>query len=101
MTYNITLLDAASDWATVLLAPDRPVEVMTWRAITNFQHRPEWPAHARATHAKERLVALRRRVDPPSSSLEAATASLLQPPLYQPSWQRGYAARSTAPSTGR
>ena len=90
MTYNITLLDAASDWATVLLAPDRPVEVTRWRAITNFQHRPEWPAHARATHAAERLGALRRRVDPPAASLAYATAGLLQPPLYQLSWLRGY-----------
>ncbi len=87
--YNISLLDAAGDWATVFVSPDRPSEVTRRKVVTNFQHKVEWPQHARATHAVERLEHLQRQIDGPGSAADAIGA-LLQPPLYQTSWLRGH-----------
>mgnify|MGYP001613796593 CR=1 FL=1 len=89
MTYNVTLLDRHGAWATVFVSPDRPVEVTRERAVTNFQQAVEWPEHARATRAPERLAALRASVQD-ATDVERAREALLQPPLFQSAWQRGY-----------
>lgn len=95
MSYNVTLLDSNADWATVFVAPDRPVEVTRDRAVTNFQRKVEWPEHARATRSPERLEALRRQVEG-STSAQQAVAALLREPLYQTAWMRGYGTLYTA-----
>ncbi len=87
--YNVTLLDAAGEWATVFVSPDRPTEVTRRNVVTNFQHEIEWPQHARATHAVERLHHLQRQIDGPGSATDAI-AALLHPPLYQTAWLRGH-----------
>ncbi|MDR6538272.1 C45 family peptidase [Variovorax soli] len=89
MPYSITVLDRRAEWATVFVGPDRPAEVTRRKAVTNFQHHIEWPEHARATHAAERLERLQRQVDGPGT-LEDAIGALLQPPLYQSAYLRGY-----------
>jgi predicted choloylglycine hydrolase len=89
MSYSVTLLDRAADWATVFVSPDRPVEVTRRKAVTNFQREIEWPEHARATHSQERLDALHQRVEGGGPAQQAVDA-LLQEPLYQSSWLRGY-----------
>ncbi|HZT55219.1 MAG TPA: C45 family peptidase [Burkholderiaceae bacterium] len=89
MSYTVTLLDARAEWATVFVAPDRAVEVTRHRAVTNFQHRVEWPEHARATRAQERLACLQQQMDA-AAPLPAAIDALLQPPLFQSAWLRGY-----------
>ena len=89
MCYTLTLLDAQGDWATVFVAPDRPTEVTRLNAVTNYQHRVEWPEHARATHAVERRDCLQAQVDVGSTAAQV-TDALLHPPLYQTSWLRGY-----------
>jgi predicted choloylglycine hydrolase len=35
MSYNVTALDAAGQWATVYLAPDRPARVTDLAEVTN------------------------------------------------------------------
>lgn len=89
MSYNITLLDRHADWATVFIAPDRPAEVTRQKATTNLQHRVEWPEHARATRAVERLECLERTVAAAACAGDVACA-LLQPPLFQTTYLRGY-----------
>jgi predicted choloylglycine hydrolase len=103
MSYSVTLLDAKADWATVFVAPDRPVEVTRHRAVTNFQREVEWPDHARATRSPERLAALRAQVEGPATA-QQAIAALLHEPLYQSAWMRGYGTLYTAtyqPLSGR
>ncbi|MBS0291927.1 MAG: hypothetical protein JSS01_05335 [Proteobacteria bacterium] len=103
MCYSVTLLDRKAEWATVFLNPDRPVEVTQRRAVTNFQHAVEWPEHASATGACERLQALQALIDA-GTAPEAGLAALLREPLYQPAWQRGYGTLYTAayaPQSGR
>ncbi len=95
MSYNVTVLDAHGDWATVFVAPDRPVEVTRRTAVTNFQHRVEWPQHAQATRAEQRLAALDASLAPPGS-VEATAQALLRKPLYQHGWTRGYGTLYTA-----
>lgn len=89
MCYTITLLDALGRWATVFVSPDRPTEVTQRNVVTNFQHAVEWPQHARATHSVERRDCLQAQIDGPGSC-EDAIGALLQAPLYQTSWLRGY-----------
>ena len=89
MTYSVTLLDAQGEWATVFVAPDRPVDVTRRNAVTNFQHQVEWPEHARATNSPQRLECLQAQIDS-GASLADATDALLRPPLFQQSYLRGY-----------
>ncbi|MFT3721766.1 C45 family autoproteolytic acyltransferase/hydolase [Pseudorhodoferax sp.] len=103
MCYSVTLLDARGAWATVFLNPDRPVEVTRRAAVTNFQHAVEWPEHARATAACERLDALQALAGA-GAPVQAAVDALLREPLYQPAWERGYGTLYTAayaPRAGR
>ncbi len=89
MCYTVTLLDASGQWATVFVSPDRPTEVTRRNVVTNFQQKVEWEQHARATHSVERRDCLQAQVDGPGAAQDAI-AALLQPPLYQTSWLRGY-----------
>ncbi|WZB69714.1 C45 family peptidase [Achromobacter xylosoxidans] len=89
MSYSVTLLDKAADWATVFVGPDRPVEVTRRKAVTNYQRVIEWPEHARATRAYERLEAMERQLDNRASA-QTLTETLLADPLYQNAWARGY-----------
>ena len=89
MCYSVTLLDRQGDWATVFVAPDRPAEVTRRNVVTNFQHEVEWPEHARATHSVERRDALQAQIDGPGS-LQQSVDALLQAPLFQSSYLRGY-----------
>jgi predicted choloylglycine hydrolase len=103
MSYNVTLLDASGDAATLFLAPDRTPERTRRVATTNFQHDVDWPEHARATHSIERLECLEQRLAAATSAQQLADA-LLQPPLFQSSYLRGYGTLYTAvyrPRSGR
>jgi predicted choloylglycine hydrolase len=95
MTYSVTLLDAKGEWATVFVAPDRPVEVTRHQAVTNFQHKVEWPEHAKATRSPERLACLEAKLAA-NGPLGDAVGALLQPPLFQASYLRGYGTLYTA-----
>ena len=89
MCYSVTLLDRNADWATVFVAPDRPTEVTRHRVVTNFQHQVDWPEHARATRSEERRDCLQALIDA-QGPLPQAIDALLQPPLYQSAFERGY-----------
>jgi predicted choloylglycine hydrolase len=103
MSYNITLLDAKADAATLFLAPDRTPELTRRVATTNFQHHVDWPEHARATRSIERLECLEQRLGA-AALAEDVVDALLQPPLFQSSYLRGYGTLYTAvyrPRSGR
>jgi predicted choloylglycine hydrolase len=95
MTYTISLLDAAAAWSTVFVAPDRPLESVDRRSATNIQHAVEWPEHERATRAAlrdERLAAALHIATNPEELL----ARMLEPPLRQDAFARGYGTLYTA-----
>ncbi len=95
MCYTVTLLDRHGDWATVFVSPDRTTEVTRRQAVTNFQHQVEWPKHAQATNAEQRLESLQRQIDA-RGTLEEAIGNLLRPPMYQAAYLRGYGTLYTA-----
>ena len=95
MSYSVTLLDKAADWATVLSARTAPWKVTRRKAVTNYQRVIEWPEHARATRAYERLEAMERQLDNRASA-QTLTETLLADPLYQNAWARGYGTLYTA-----
>lgn len=89
MTYSVTLLDAAGDWATVYLAPDRSAVVTDARVCTNHQEAVEWPDYARMTASverHERVSELLDLVDDPRRLVRA----FLQDPLHASNYHRGF-----------
>jgi predicted choloylglycine hydrolase len=95
MTYSVTLLDGSGQFATVFVAPDRDVEVSSRLAVTNYQHKVEWPEHARATAAVQRLECLEQRVEH-AVSVRDGVAAMLMPPLFQTAYVRGHGTLYTA-----
>lgn len=89
MCYSVTLLDSRDAWATVFVSPDRPVEVTRHNVVTNFQHQVEWPKHAVATHSVERRDSLQQQINS-HTGLNQTAQALLQPPLFQDAYLRGY-----------
>ena len=79
----------------VFVTPDRPVEVIDRRVVTNHQHRPEWKRHAETTRSVERQQVLQDAVAR-TSDPEEMLGAFLQPPVYQTSYGRGYRTLYTA-----
>jgi len=103
MAYNLTVVDANADVATVYIAPDAKPEVFRHAAATN--HRgvtPDWPDHALRFASVERrqklLDILDRRPDP-----DTLISAFLRPPLYRTAYAEGFGTMYTAayrPLTG-
>lgn len=96
MAYNVTILDARGDHATVYLAPDRPPEVTNRAVATNHQRGIEWRqfAHATASVDRERYLIMRR-----SDEHECADRFIqrfLQPPIFWRAFEQGWGTLYTA-----
>ncbi len=96
MAYNVTLLDAAGDFRTVLLAPDREPAVLRRALATNHQHGIEWLEHALATGSIDRERLLERHLADPAESSERFAERFLEPPLYSTAHGRGWGTLYTA-----
>ncbi len=90
MAYNLTLLDAAGERATVYLSPDRPASVSNSGLATNHQEKVEWHQHARATASVERERFLLHRLTLHEEPEEDFIAAFLRPPLYSLAHDRGF-----------
>ncbi|MGE4072336.1 MAG: C45 family autoproteolytic acyltransferase/hydrolase [Lysobacterales bacterium] len=88
MAYNITVVDAQGDRATVHLAPDRPALVTAAPVATNHQPGDDIRDHAfqSATVERERYLLKRLMLheDPP----ERFISTFLRPPLYSLAFSR-------------
>lgn len=96
MAYNIVVLDARGDFATVFTGPDAPAIVRKVPVSTNHQGRIEWPRHARATDTLAREQHLYARLADASTTPEALVADFLRPPLYSRDYARGFGTLYTA-----
>lgn len=96
MSYNLTLLDRGGEWATVMLAPDRPPIVTRTRFATNHQLGVEWPKHARETLTIERGECLARLTGGSGSSGIEAARAFLAPPLFAYGYDKGFGTVYTA-----
>lgn len=96
MAYNVTLVDAAGEAATVFVSPDRPAVVRAEAVAANHQEAVEWPEHAAATETLEREALLREALAAPGADASTLRAAMLRPPLYATAFDRGWGTLYTA-----
>ncbi len=96
MAYNVTAVDAAGDFATLYLAPDREPVCRRWPLATNHQETVAWREHAQATGSLEREQFLAARLADPSETAASLAAAFLRPPLYSTDYRRGFGTLYTA-----
>lgn len=90
MAYNVTLIDASGEFATVYLSPDRAPVLVTTPVATNHQVEIEWSDYAFLTGTIERKRFLEELV---SSEKETETSMLkhfLHPPLYSTNFEKSF-----------
>ncbi len=96
MAYNVTVLDRAGAFATVMLAPDREPSVTRLPIAANHQMQVEWADYARATATLERERFLFQRLNEPGLSETRLLADFLAPPLYTAAFARNFGTLYTA-----
>ncbi len=96
MAYNITLLDASGEFATVRVAPDRPTEISREPLATNHQGAVEWHEHARFTHSLERERYLRGYLARTDACAQSLLNAFLRAPLYRTEYRKGFGTLYTA-----
>ncbi|MDF3416070.1 hypothetical protein HKX54_16660 [Sulfitobacter sp. M57] len=96
MSYNVTVADAAGDWATVLLAPDRPAIVTRNPFTTNHQLGVEWPRHGRFSNTVGRSDHLEALYQDRHLTAEQLTGAFLSRPLASTGYDKGFGTVYTA-----
>ncbi len=96
MAYNVTVLDRAGDFATLMLGPGREPAVTRFPIAANHQMQVEWTDYARATATLERERFLFRRLNEPGMSEAKLLGDFLSPPLYTAAYERGFGTLYTA-----
>ena len=95
MSYNVTVLDAAGQRATVYLAPDRPPRVTDRAVATNYQGQVEWEPYAAAIRTVERQEHLEHLLAEHADAA-AVVAACLRSPLYATRFHEGFGTLYTA-----
>lgn len=96
MAYNVTLVDRAGAFATVLLAPDRKPRVTQLPIAANHQLHVDWHTFARATATLERERFLFFRLQDAKMTPERLTACFLRSPLYTTAYGQHFGTVYTA-----
>lgn len=96
MAYNVTLVDAAGEAATVWVGPDRPAKVAASPVAANHQGLVEWDRYAKVTSSPEREAFLEARLSDPAETVESLTGRFLLPPLFTSQYARGWGTLYTA-----
>ena len=96
MSYNVTVVDRAGKFATVFLAPDRPVEVTRRRYTTNHQRRVDWPEQARFSRTVERADHLKGLLAEKGLTAAGLTRAFLEAPLFSRNYAAGFGTVYTA-----
>ncbi len=96
MAYNVTVLDRQGNYATVMVAPDRPTQVTHAPVATNHQGAVENPEHARFTRTLERERFLTERLGDDRLNEQALIANFLRAPLYNTAYRSGFGTLYTA-----
>jgi len=96
MAYNVTVLDRRGNYATVMVAPDRPTQVTRAPVATNHQGAVENPEHARFTGTLERERFLNERLGDDRLTEQALIANFLRTPLYNTAYHSGFGTLYTA-----
>jgi predicted choloylglycine hydrolase len=102
MAYNVSIVDAAGEFATVEVAPDRPPIVLEDRVATN--HQREGSEIAATTRTIERKRVLDARVADPKTTRDDLVRTFLEPPVFNADHAYGLGTLYTAayePRAGR
>lgn len=86
MPYTFVVVDAAGDFVTAFLGPDRAAAFVTRRASTNHQRAVEWAQYIKQTQSTQRLAVLEKLLGRPSD-VDTVREAFLGDPL----WRRAYA----------
>jgi predicted choloylglycine hydrolase len=103
MAYNVTVLDRSDRYATVYVAPDRPIQVLDQPYCTNHQDQIDSEHYLRATASIERERFIATRLHDRDGNAESLVRAFLRPPLYSTAYARGFGTLYTAvyrPDTG-
>lgn len=104
MSYNVTLVDRAGEFATVHMAPGKRGDIRRTAAATNHQQRIEWQQHASATSSVERHRRLLLMLQDSELDGETLIGAFLRPPIYSTAFDRGFGTVYSAaywPNEGR
>lgn len=96
MSYNVTIVDRASEVVTVFVAPDRPAIVTRRHVTTNHQQRVEWPEQARFSRTVEREAHLLRLLEDRRLTPRQLVRAFLARPLFSTNYAGGFGTVYTA-----
>ncbi|MGD9507466.1 MAG: C45 family autoproteolytic acyltransferase/hydrolase [Geminicoccaceae bacterium] len=96
MSYNLTLVDPASEIVTAFIAPDRPPEFLSRPYATNHQRRVEMHERARFSNTIGREKVLARLLGWEGLTADELVAAFLAPPLYASRHALGFGTVYTA-----
>lgn len=94
--YNLTLLDAGANHATLEIAADQPMRVTRAALATNHQKLGNWPLYENKVQSELRYQYLDKTVNQQQDSAESFAARFLQPPLFNTQFARGFGTLYTA-----
>ena len=95
-SYNLTLLDAGANHATLEIAADAPTRVTTSAIATNHQQLGSWPLYEEKVQTDLRHQHLGTLVTGQQHSAESFAQQFLQPPLFNTKFARGFGTLYTA-----
>lgn len=88
--YNLTLVDAGANHATMEIAAEQTTRVTNAAVATNHQQPGNWPLYEEKVRSQQRYQFLEKIVAKHHDSVESFTARFLQPPLYSTQFARGF-----------
>ena len=96
MSYNITLLDAHLNFATIYMVPNAENLVTSYQVGTNHQGEITWSDYAIMTRTVERLNLLEHSLYNPSETSKSLKNRFLQSPLYNTAFSKAFGTLYTA-----
>ena len=104
MAYNVTVIDAQGDFATIMVKPEGSIHVTRERAITNHQQQVVWPQQALFSKTIERKTFLDDLLQQPTTTCKTLMTAFLQAPLRSTQYDKNFGTVYTAvyqPQSGR
>lgn len=96
MAYNVTVLDAEGDYATIFLRPDAEPLVQQLACTTNHQETRHWSQYMEATKSLIREEELERLLAMPATSSRHLVERFLKAPLFAQKYKGGFGTLYTA-----
>ncbi len=96
MAYNVTVMDASGDYATVYLSPDKVPVILHEPIATNQQEFIDWHYYAAITGTEKRKEVLEKLHQRKDVKTEAIVMKFLKSPLYNYNYEKNFGTLYTA-----